>query len=163
MTPALTIREMIERNAQPGRIMWIGLRPERRAPMQVVTRAELSLVGLVGDRRTRPGKRSVTLVQWEHLAVIAAFLGRDGVPPELLRRNIAVAGINLIGLRDRAFSIGGAVLRGSGLCAPCRRMEEALGPGGYAAVRMHGGITAEVITCGAIALGDAVWPVSDRT
>ncbi len=130
--------------------------------MQIVERAEVSPVGLVGDRRARPGKRSVTLVQWEHLAVIGAFLGREQVPPELLRRNIAVAGINLIGLRDRPFHIGGAILRGSGLCAPCRRMEEALGPGGYAAVRMHGGITAEVVGPGRLALGDAVWPVSNK-
>lgn len=95
-------------------------------------------------------------MQWEHLPVIGAFLGRDAPAPELLRRNIAIAGINLMGLRRRTFRIGDVVLRGTGICAPCSRMEENLGPGGYSAVRHHGGIGAEVITPGHIRIGDAV-------
>ncbi len=98
-------------------------------------------------------------MQWEHLAVIAALSGLEAVGPEALRRNVAVAGINLLGLRKATFRIGTAVLRGTGLCAPCSRMEEALGPGGYTAVRGHGGITAEVVEPGALALGDAVVPL----
>jgi len=98
----------------------------------------------------------VTLVAAEHLAAIAAFLGRDGVPPELIRRNLVVRGINLLALKGRRFRIGAALLDCSGECQPCSRMEEALGPGGYNAVRGHGGITARVIEGGAVGLGDAV-------
>jgi len=145
-------------HAGPGRIVWIGLRPARRAPVETVGRAEIAAAGLAGDRRTVPGKRAVTLIQWEHLAVIAALAGRDAIDPALLRRNIAVAGINLIALRQATFRIGGSVLCGTGPCAPCSRVEEALGPGGYNAVRGHGGITAEVLAAGAIALGDALVP-----
>ena len=76
--------------------------------------------------------------------------------PALLRRNIVVAGLNLLALKGRRFRIGGALLEGSGPCEPCSRMEEALGPGGYNAMRGHGGITARVVEGGLIRVGDAV-------
>jgi MOSC domain-containing protein YiiM len=78
------------------------------------------------------------------------------VAPDLLRRNIAVAGINVLALKDRKFQIGDVLLEGSGPCEPCSRMEENLGPGGYNAMRGHGGITARVLEGGTIRVGDAV-------
>jgi len=88
--------------------------------------------------------------------VIASLCGREQVMPEQLRRNLLVSGINLLALRDRSFLIGEVLLRGTGCCQPCSRMEESLGPGGYNAVRGHGGITAEVLRGGSLSLGDAV-------
>ena len=128
--------------------------------MEVVEKTEITPNGLAGDRRDSPGKRAVSLIQWEHLAVIASLMGRGAIDPVLLRRNIVVSGINLLGLRKVEFRVGGAVLRGTGLCAPCSRMEETLGRGGYTAMRGHGGITAEVIEAGAVAIGDVVTPGS---
>lgn len=158
MDPDTPLGALVNRVAGPGRVVWIGLRTERRGPVVEVAEAEATEAGLAGDHRARPGKRSVTLIQWEHLPVIAALAHSEGVEPALLRRNVAVAGVNLLGLRNRTFRIGAATLRGTGLCAPCSRMEEALGPGGYAAMRGHGGITAEILTPGRIALGDVVAP-----
>ncbi len=154
--PGTPLRAMMDRQAQDGRVAWIGLRPARRADIAPVEAVEVTRDGLVGDHWARGGPRAVTLIQWEHLPVIGAFLGRDAPPPELLRRNIAIAGINLMGLKRRTFRIGEVVLRGTGICAPCSRMEENLGPGGYAAVRHHGGIGAEVIEPGRIGLDDPV-------
>ncbi len=154
--PNTPMRAMMDRQARDGWIAWIGLRPGRREDVKAVESVEITRDGLVGDHWTRGGPRAVTLMQWEHLPVIGAFLGRDAPAPELLRRNIAIAGINLMGLRRRTFRIGDVVLRGTGICAPCSRMEENLGPGGYSAVRHHGGIGAEVITPGHIRIGDAV-------
>ncbi len=128
--------------------------------MVAVEHAAIELTGLVGDRRESPGKRAVSLIQWEHLPVIASLLGKDTVAPEQLRRNIAVSGINLLGLRKSEFRVGSALLRGTGLCAPCSRMEEELGRGGYSAVRGHGGITAEVIEEGTVGIGSEIVPLN---
>jgi MOSC domain-containing protein YiiM len=122
--------------------------------------AEIGPAGLVGDRRTRPGLRAVTLIQAEHLAAIAALSGHDTVDPAILRRNVVVAELNLLALRGATFRLGTALLRGTGPCAPCSRMEAALGPGGYNAMRGHGGLTAEVIEPGRVALGDSVTPLA---
>ena len=151
-----TIAELTGRFPRSGRIEWIGIRPARRARLAAVGTVGVGETGLDGDHRDRPGKRAVTLIQAEHLPAIASLAGIGALDPALLRRNIVVSGINLLALRNRQFRCGGAVLKGTGLCAPCSRMEEALGPGGYNAVRGHGGITAEVVEPGVIALGDPV-------
>ncbi|MCV2887948.1 MOSC domain-containing protein [Ruegeria aquimaris] len=151
------LKTLIAGWAQPGRVGWIGLRPERRAALVAVDAVPVGLDGLAGDHG-RPGKRAVTLVQGEHLGAIGSYLGRGAVSPFDLRRNIVVEGINLAALKDRPLRVGGAVLRLTVVCAPCSRMEETFGPGGYSAVRGHGGWCAEVLEPGLIRLGDAVRP-----
>jgi MOSC domain-containing protein YiiM len=156
--PGSSLAALFDAPMAPGRLLWIGLRPSRREAMHTVPHATLEPGrGLTGDRyRNKDGARQVTIVAAEHLAAIGAYLGRDPIPPEILRRNLVVSGINLAALKSRRFRIGAALLEHSGACHPCSRMEEALGPGGYNAVRDHGGITARVIEGGAIALGDAL-------
>ncbi|MEL6952539.1 MAG: MOSC domain-containing protein [Pseudomonadota bacterium] len=150
-----SIAELTAQHALTGRLDWIGLRPARRAPLEAVTNAEMTENGLQGDR-ARAGKRAVTLIQAEHLPVIAALTGQDA-PPELLRRNLVVAHLNLAALRGRHLRIGAtAILRITSVCAPCSRMEETFGRGGYNAVRGHGGWCAEVTQPGTISLGDEV-------
>lgn len=148
--------ELLAQFPRQGRIDWIGVRPERRAPMVAVESSQITETGLQGDRRTKPGKRAVTLIQAEHLPAIAAMLERNEIDPGQLRRNIVVSGINLLALKDRKFLIGDAILTGTGICAPCSRMEEEFGPGGYNAVRGHGGITAQVLSPGSIKLGNHI-------
>jgi len=146
---------------RPGRLEWIGLRPARRAAVGIRNSATLIAAhGINGDRYNteRNGPRQVTLIAAEDLAAVAAFLGVSEVAPELLRRNLVIRGINLLALKDRRFRVGATLLEGSGECAPCSLMEEALGPGGYNAMRGHGGITARVIEGGDI----AVWDIVER-
>ena len=192
----LTIQELRAALPRPGRVVWIGLRSERRGWVNSVTQAEAHpLVGLIGDHgktapgRLRaptgeageegataaqpttleglgglkvggmtPGKRQITLIQAEHLPVIAALAGLEMVTPEHLRRNVVVSGLALLALKDRRFRIGDVLLEGTGECHPCSRMEEAFGPGGYNAVRGHGGITARVLEGGLVEVGGLLVP-----
>ena len=153
---ATPLAALMGTHARSGRIEWLGVRSERRGEVVPVERATIIENGLEGDHRARPGKRAVTLIQAEHLPVIAALVGPDApdVTWQRLRRNIVVSGINLLALRDATFCVGSATLRGTGICAPCSRMTETFGPGGYNAIRGHGGITAEVLVPGRAAIGD---------
>lgn len=159
-------RALVAAVPQSGRLEAILLRPERRAALRRVEVAEVVAgLGLAGDHRSigrapdPDARRQVTLLQAEHLPVVAALTGRPAVDAAWLRRNLVVAGINLASLRDRRFRIGEVELEGSGWCHPCSRMEEVLGPGGFQAMRGHGGITARVLTSGTLHLADPVLAV----
>jgi MOSC domain-containing protein YiiM len=158
-----SVQDYLQTLPQIGRVEWIGLNPGRREPTVSVPESPLRVgTGVDGDHHAKSGrsKRQVTLIQFEHLAVIASLVGRANVEPEWLRRNVAVRGINLLALKDRQFRVGTAILEGTGTCDPCSRMEEALGPGGLNAMRGHGGITARVLVEGLLHVGDVVEAIS---
>lgn len=150
---------MMARSARAGRIDWIGLRPARREPVVAVEEVLLNLDGLAGDH-AKAGRRAVTLIQAEHLPVIASLAARDAVDPAEVRRNLVVSGLNLAGFRKARLAIGDAVIELTGPCPPCSRMEEVLGFGGYTAMRGHGGFYAEVIVPAPILRGMSVIPVT---
>jgi len=155
----MSLFDLMKNFRQPGEVRWIGFRPARLAPVEPRNEVRIDLDnGIEGDRfRGKAGAiRQVTLIQAEHLEVVAGLLGKGAIDPALVRRNIVVSGINLLALRSQEFQIGEAVLVGTGNCAPCSRMEEVLGTGGYNAMRGHGGITAAVIQPGLVRVGDSV-------
>lgn len=159
MTESKPLQTLLDTLPQTGRVEWIGVRPARDEPMIEVESVRLEPgTGVEGDRfRGKPqSKRQVTLIQSEHLEVIESCLGSEPVSPALLRRNIVVSGINLLALKDKEFRVGEALLEFTGPCHPCSKMEKQLGPGGYNAMRGHGGITARVLDPGMVRLSDKV-------
>ncbi|MBD2721968.1 MOSC domain-containing protein [Hymenobacter armeniacus] len=156
-----TVARLLATLPQTGRLEWIGQRPLRREPLLSVPEAELKTDShMLGDH-ARPktgGKRQVTLIQQEHLAAVAGYLGLNApLDPARLRRNLAVSGLNLLALKNRQIQIGDEVILDiTGECHPCSRMEEELGPGGYNAMRGHGGLTAHIAQGGTIRVGDVV-------
>lgn len=157
-----TIHDLREARHLRGRVEAIVVRDASRLPARSIeaTRA-LAGIGLQDDRLGRQGEaelstRQVTLIQYEHLPVIAQLANVATVDPIGLRRNLVIAGLNLLALKNSKIRVGEALLEIVGPCHPCSRMEEAIGRGGYAAMRGHGGMTARVLESGAIRVGDAI-------
>lgn len=175
----ITLRQLVTHFGRPGRVETLLLRPGRRQRALAVERAEARVgLGLVGDRSAAARqadpkrRRQVTLIQAEHLSAVAALLDQPAIDPADLRRNIVVAGINLLAarspMRDQALQLvfgsapdapGAVVFEVTGPCEPCSAMETALGFGGYNAMRGHGGVTARVLRDGWIETGMPVWVV----
>lgn len=166
----MDLRALTRRFPHAGTLHAILLRPARGVPVLPVTQAmALANRGLQGDRSgERPrggGSRQVTLIQAEHLPVIAALLARQpsAIDPALLRRNLVVGGLNLLAAKalfadmPLRLRLGtDVVLEVAGPCEPCSKMETVLGPGAYNAMRGHGGVTARVLSAGRVQVGDAV-------
>ena len=106
------------------------LRPGRGRPMLRTAHAQaLAGFGLEGDRSAagEGGKSQVTLLQAEHLPVLAALLRRSGgIDAADLRRNLVIAGLNLLAARtlfpDQPLRLrlgAEVVLEITGPCEPC--------------------------------------------
>ena len=155
----LNVSELKKNFTLSGSIEWIGLRKSEGNLVNDVDTAELLIDhGLVGDKaaQRRGSKRQVTLIQAEYMPVIASFLNRKSILPQELRRNIVVSGINLGILKGYKVQLNEAVLVITGNCAPCKKMEDILGFGGFNAMRNHSGVTAAVDKGGVIRIGDEV-------
>ncbi len=162
MNPDSELAKLMAQFPRAGKLDWVGIRARRRSPVMAVAQVQaIAGFGLEGDHYASKtnGKRQVTLIQAEHLVVVAKMLGCAEVRAEDVRRNLLVSGVNLYALRNRRFRIGTVVLEGSGPCDPCSRMEEVLGTGGYNAMRGHGGITARIVEGGELNVGDILQPL----
>ena len=99
-------RARVDRTAPIGTLSAIQVRPARKEPTVSVPSWELA--SDVDHARSRT--RAVTLIQAEHLDVVARLLGKP-VRFEDTRRNLLVEGLNLEVCAGRELQIGDVMLR----------------------------------------------------
>ena len=154
-----------------GLIESIHVAPTAGAPLVAVEAATLDVGrGIVGDRYHAgvgafsrwPGEgRAVSLIEAEAVEAILAETGID-LAGGRSRRNVVTRGVRLLDLIGRTFAVGGAVLRGTRECTACGRMDRLVAPGAFAAMKGRGGLRADVVAGGVVAVGDGLFPLPLR-
>jgi len=100
-------------------------------------------------------KGQITFFSIEVFEKLADRFGLTNKSAGNLRRNVIVAGVNLNDLIGQEFSIQGVRLRGTGHCRPCYWMDQAIAPGAEEFLHGNGGLRAQILSDGVIAVGDA--------
>jgi 8-oxo-dGTP diphosphatase len=114
-------------------------------------------VGVPGDRyadglgfwRDDRVSRDLTLVE-------AEVVDELELAPGETRRTVTTRGMALNELVGRTFWTGDVLVRGTSLCEPCRHLEEVTGRRLIRALVHRGGLRADALTSGRIAVGDSV-------
>ena len=128
----------------------------RRLPTRSVDSVEAEAgAGLVGDRYHGSRHRHVTVQAAEALEAAAADLGRP-VDPGLTRRNITISGAEVPRRPGQRIRIGDVDLEVVRVAAPCRLLDDALGPGAARALHDRGGTVFRLLGSGTISVGDPV-------
>jgi MOSC domain-containing protein YiiM len=100
-------------------------------------------------------KGQITFFASEVFERLAAHFGLRDKSAGALRRNVVVSGVNLNDLIGEEFSIQGVRLRGTGHCKPCYWMNYAVAPGTEEFLQGNGGLRAQILSDGVIAVGEA--------
>ena len=151
-----------------GRVERLWIVAEAAAPMESVPSVRAVPGGLVGDRYlTGEGYYSpfdvceVTFVAREDLDTIRETTGID-LSDGRHRRNVVLADVALDDLLETRFRVGDAVFEGTRRRPPCTHVEAVAEEEGLmAALRGRGGICADVVAGGSVAVGDEVTVVED--
>jgi MOSC domain-containing protein YiiM len=137
-------------------VLSLHIAPGRRLPTKTVPSVEAEAgTGLVGDRYHGTRHRHVTIQAVEALEAAAADLGRP-VDPGLTRRNVTVSGAELPTRPGERLTIGDVELEVVRIAAPCRLLDDTLGPGAARALHARGGTVFRLLTSGTISVGDEV-------
>ncbi len=153
-----------------GRVEAIAVGEAAEAPMRVLERAvALPGRGLEGDRYARgagtfsspgvPG-HDLTLIEAEEIEALTLPSGRR-LAPEEARRNLVTRGIDLDALVGRRFRVGGVECAGRRLCEPCAHLERLTERGTLRGLVHRGGLRADLLGGGVIAVGDEIVPLDD--
>lgn len=115
--------------------------------------------GLEGDRNFDDDnpKAAVTLIEIEAIEALARDYKTELAPAES-RRNIVTRGIALNHLVGVEFSVGGVRMRGTELCEPCNYLASKTTQRVLPGLIHRGGIRAEILSEGAIHVGDTIQP-----
>lgn len=138
------------------KVVGIHIAPGRRLPMRSVDEVTAEAGrGLVGDRYHGSRHRHVTVQSQQALNAAAADLGRE-FPCSATRRNITVDTGTVPDRPGEKFRIGDVDVEVVRVAAPCRLLDDGIGPGAAAALRGRAGSVCRILTSGVIRTGDPV-------
>ncbi len=138
------------------KVLAIHLAPGTRLPVRAVESVVAEAgTGLVGDRYHGARHRHVTIQSQEFLDHAAAELGYD-FDPGATRRNITVDAGEIPTRPGARLRIGAVDLEVVRVAAPCRLLDDSVGPGAAAALRRRAGSVCRLLTSGTIRVGDPV-------
>ncbi len=137
-------------------VVSLHIAPGRRLPTKSVSSVEAEAgAGLVGDRYHGSRHRHVTVQSSEELQAASAELGRP-VEPGLTRRNITISGGEIPTRPGTRMTIGEVELEVVRIAAPCRLLDDGIGPGAARALHNRGGTVFRLLSSGTITVGDEV-------
>ncbi len=137
-------------------VVAIHVAPATRLPMKAVDAVEVEAgKGLVGDRYHGSRHRHVTVQAADELAEAAEVLGAP-IDPGTTRRNVTVSHGPIPTTPGDRLTIGDVELEVVRIAAPCKLLDDVVGPGARTALRRRAGTVFRVLTSGRIAIGDPV-------
>jgi MOSC domain-containing protein YiiM len=139
--------------AVPGSVESIAVASEESALPSAVGEIEVTGTGLVGDRYGNAG--DITLIEAEALEGLRSDTGIE-LSHEDSRRQVLTRGIDLNALVGKRFIVGTVECEGQELCEPCNHLQSLTKPGVLRGLVHRGGLRADIIAPGRIAVGDAV-------
>jgi len=154
----LPIEEPYGTDLRTGSVAAILTAPAAEAPLVRVETAEaIAGRGLAGDRYwAGAGTFSAPGRGYELTLVEADALDSIDLPWEQARRNVVTRGIALDALVGRRFRIGAVECVGRRLAEPCAHLERLARPGLLRPLVHRGGLRADIVAGGTIAVGDEV-------
>jgi MOSC domain-containing protein YiiM len=100
-------------------------------------------------------KGQITFFSFEVFERLAGHFGLTDKSAGAVRRNVVVSGADLNELIGQEFSIQGIRLLGTAHCRPCYWLDQAIAPGAEKFLEGNGGLRAQILSDGVIAVGDA--------
>lgn len=142
-------------------VIAIHIAPGRRLPVRAVDAVVAETgKGLVGDRYHGARHRHVTVQSRSQLDEAAERHGAP-VPDAGTRRNVTVSHGEIPTTPGTRVRLGGALLEVVRVAAPCKLLDDELGPGAQAALRRRAGTCFRVLDGGPIAVGDTFVVLED--
>jgi MOSC domain-containing protein YiiM len=142
-----------------GTVELIVIAEHKEGPVETVQEAEaIAGHGLEGDRYADGGGtfsnphglgHELTLIEAEEAE-------RVGLAPEDARRNVVTRGIDLNALVGKTFTVGSVTCAGRRLCEPCAHLQRLTEPGILRKLAHKGGLRADILEGGRIAVGDEI-------
>jgi MOSC domain-containing protein YiiM len=141
----------------PGSVEQIHIATVESELPHPVDEVEVTAEGVVGDRYAN--SRDLTLVEAEALDGLLEDTGIELSPAEV-RRQVLTRGIALNDLVGERFVVGEVECIGQELCEPCNHLQGITYPGVLRGLVHRGGLRADIVSGGRIAVGDEVARVS---